>query len=219
MSTAMRPEAAHALVLLADGHTIAQAADATTLPVSAVRALVNGQKGWLIDEAGRVYDPGQRHGRVQLPDGIDPALLKSKRQTRATAAGGVDELLAKAGELDDKTVRTLLRKATEHLDRLRARVAEVVAQVEADKQRAADLAAAEREIQELQAKLSQARQRARELGAKPRRAPGKASPTGRSDLAEIREWAKANGYEVAPRGRIPASVIDAYNAREDGAKV
>lgn len=28
----------------------------------------------------------------------------------------------------------------------------------------------------------------------------------------IREWAKANGYNVSPRGRVAASVIDAYDA-------
>ena len=27
---------------------------------------------------------------------------------------------------------------------------------------------------------------------------------------DIREWAKANGHQVSDRGRIPASVVDAY---------
>jgi hypothetical protein len=31
-------------------------------------------------------------------------------------------------------------------------------------------------------------------------------------LKAIREWAAANGHEVAPRGRIPLLVQDAYNA-------
>ena len=31
-----------------------------------------------------------------------------------------------------------------------------------------------------------------------------------SDLAEVRAWAKANGYEISDRGRIPASVTEAY---------
>lgn len=29
----------------------------------------------------------------------------------------------------------------------------------------------------------------------------------------IREWAVANGHEVPSRGRIPQTVVDAYNAR------
>ena len=41
------------------------------------------------------------------------------------------------------------------------------------------------------------------------------SPKGRSsadELAKIREWAGANGYEVAARGRISQQVRDAYDA-------
>jgi Lsr2 len=29
---------------------------------------------------------------------------------------------------------------------------------------------------------------------------------------DIRSWARNNGYEVADRGRIPASIVDAYHA-------
>ncbi|WDG17168.1 histone-like nucleoid-structuring protein Lsr2 [Microbacterium sp. Clip185] len=32
------------------------------------------------------------------------------------------------------------------------------------------------------------------------------------DLTAIREWAKANGHQVSERGRVAASVIDAYDA-------
>jgi hypothetical protein len=34
----------------------------------------------------------------------------------------------------------------------------------------------------------------------------------RSDLGAVREWAKANGHAVAERGRVPASILDAYAA-------
>ncbi len=34
----------------------------------------------------------------------------------------------------------------------------------------------------------------------------------RSDLGDIRAWAKSNGYDVSDRGRIPASVTDAYDS-------
>ncbi|KOG90521.1 Lsr2 family protein [Streptomyces sp. NPDC050617] len=40
---------------------------------------------------------------------------------------------------------------------------------------------------------------------KPRKAPAAGENT-----AEIRAWAKANGYEVNDRGRVPASVKEAY---------
>lgn len=31
--------------------------------------------------------------------------------------------------------------------------------------------------------------------------------------ADIREWARGNGYEIGDRGRIPAELVDAYDAR------
>lgn len=35
----------------------------------------------------------------------------------------------------------------------------------------------------------------------------------RSESQEIREWARQNGHKVSDRGRIPAEVRDAYEAR------
>lgn len=32
------------------------------------------------------------------------------------------------------------------------------------------------------------------------------------EQTKMREWARANGYEVAERGRIPAAIQDAYRA-------
>jgi len=36
--------------------------------------------------------------------------------------------------------------------------------------------------------------------------------TGQTDYAPIREWAKKNGYDVSERGRVSASVMEAYEA-------
>ena len=36
--------------------------------------------------------------------------------------------------------------------------------------------------------------------------------SGQQDYAAIREWAKANGHKVSERGRVPASVLEAYEA-------
>ncbi|MFF4507627.1 Lsr2 family protein [Streptomyces sp. NPDC001401] len=38
----------------------------------------------------------------------------------------------------------------------------------------------------------------------------KASAGGREDSSAIRAWAKANGFEVSDRGRVPAAVREAY---------
>lgn len=39
-----------------------------------------------------------------------------------------------------------------------------------------------------------------------------ASAGPKKDTKAIREWANANGYEVGDRGRIPADVVEAYEA-------
>lgn len=35
---------------------------------------------------------------------------------------------------------------------------------------------------------------------------------GQTDYGPVREWAKANGYTVSERGRVPANVLEAYEA-------
>lgn len=35
---------------------------------------------------------------------------------------------------------------------------------------------------------------------------------GQRDYAPVREWAAQNGYAVSERGRVPANVLDAYDA-------
>lgn len=35
----------------------------------------------------------------------------------------------------------------------------------------------------------------------------------RSETEDMRAWARANGYEVKDRGRVPADVVAAYEAR------
>ena len=47
-------------------------------------------------------------------------------------------------------------------------------------------------------------------GRRTRRRAGAARTS--SDTQKVREWARANGYEVSDRGRIPASVREAYDA-------
>lgn len=39
-----------------------------------------------------------------------------------------------------------------------------------------------------------------------------AATTSATNTRAVREWARANGYEVSDRGRIPADVMQAYTA-------
>jgi hypothetical protein len=41
---------------------------------------------------------------------------------------------------------------------------------------------------------------------------GRAAKKDSRDLGVVREWAAANGYEVSTRGRVPAAVLEAYDA-------
>ena len=67
-----------------------------------------------------------------------------------------------------------------------------------------DHAAALREtVEEWKARRVSGRRIRRRAGAAPRTA---------SDTQKVREWARANGYEVSDRGRIPASIREAYDA-------
>jgi nucleoid-associated protein Lsr2 len=44
------------------------------------------------------------------------------------------------------------------------------------------------------------------------RAGRRSSARGKNDLSAVRSWATSNGYELATRGRIPAAVLEAYQA-------
>ena len=47
---------------------------------------------------------------------------------------------------------------------------------------------------------------------RPARNPGKAAANGLGHTTEIRDWARANGYEVKDRGRVPAEVVAEFRA-------
>ena len=50
-------------------------------------------------------------------------------------------------------------------------------------------------------------------GASGRRtAAGGSAAAGRKDTGAIRGWARENGHEVSERGRIPSSIVEAYDA-------
>ncbi|WP_040816333.1 histone-like nucleoid-structuring protein Lsr2 [Nocardia concava] len=54
---------------------------------------------------------------------------------------------------------------------------------------------------------------ARKVGraAKTKAAPGKARAVDREQSMAIREWARANGFDVSTRGRVPVEVMEAYD--------
>jgi len=51
--------------------------------------------------------------------------------------------------------------------------------------------------------------RVRATGGRSGRASARAD---REQIQAVREWARRNGHKVSDRGRVPASVLEAYNA-------
>ncbi|KAB1641910.1 histone-like nucleoid-structuring protein Lsr2 [Gulosibacter chungangensis] len=70
----------------------------------------------------------------------------------------------------------------------------------------------------LREQLGEYIRKARRVGGRAQRGTRTQLPaTGpKRDLTAIRKWANANGYEVADRGRIPHSVLDAYDQAQEG---
>lgn len=52
--------------------------------------------------------------------------------------------------------------------------------------------------------------KARKVGGRRRRGRGAAKATRSSETQAMREWAKAKGYKVSDRGRIPADIQKEY---------
>ncbi|MFE5309834.1 Lsr2 family protein [Isoptericola sp. NPDC056605] len=53
---------------------------------------------------------------------------------------------------------------------------------------------------------------ARKTTSRPVRGGTRGARTDREQLAKIRAWARANGHDVSDRGRIAASIMEAYEA-------
>jgi hypothetical protein len=59
--------------------------------------------------------------------------------------------------------------------------------------------------------IANARRSAR-TGVRPVGAPRRGTRADREQTAAIRRWARANGHQIGEKGRIPAHIIEAYNA-------
>jgi len=55
----------------------------------------------------------------------------------------------------------------------------------------------------------------RRVGGRAIRGRGQNLPKGKSDVGEIRAWARENGFDVHDRGRIQAEIREAYYAAQD----
>lgn len=200
--TVMRPEMSRALALLVTNHTIQQTAELTDWPIGSIRALVAGQRGWLL-VGDRVACPGNPGGKITVPDGVtaddlqwaqqqkgkapSPAITQrpaaftpptrppatvGPETPRAAQPGTVDQLLVRAAGVDDKRVQAALRATLTTIGVLRERLTGVEQRAAEEAAKESERAAARQEIAELEAALAAARSRAKQLGVK----TGKTTP-------------------------------------------
>lgn len=129
---------------------------------------------------------------------------KTTAQDPETLAVG--KLLAWGDQHTDPTVQDQAALARTALHGLRQRYA-------ADR----ELAAITSEREQLEQRLAELQAREAELAppAKSRRRKGAAVRD--YEPAVVREWAKANGHEVPPVGRVPRVVVEAWRAAQSAA--
>jgi nucleoid-associated protein Lsr2 len=53
-------------------------------------------------------------------------------------------------------------------------------------------------------------------GTNRRASRGRRTGAGAVDTAKVREWAKGHGYDIKDRGRVPANVVEKYQAAFSG---
>lgn len=112
-----------------------------------------------------------------------------------------DELIAWGAAHASARVQALAARARAALSEL----AQLAARDEA-------VAKAEARVKRLKAQLANAEQDLRSAKGTGTPAAKNHADAPREDLAAIRTWARANGYQVAPKGLVARSVIDAYHA-------
>ncbi|MGW6210981.1 WhiB family transcriptional regulator [Streptomyces sp. NPDC055109] len=149
-----------------------------------------------------------------LLDSLDPVEDEPEHTERTTE---MDNAIpaprpAEATKEQEPTLPALLVWAADHAD---AKIRKAAAQAQdslgilrtrhrADEQ----LASIDEEAARLERRLAELQQRKADIAPK---AKPKASARD-YDLADVRAWATAQGTDVAPRGRVPKKVVDAWRA-------
>ena len=153
----------------------------------------------------------ERHGKRDLwlrfkhrdPEGAHPSGADRKKVASVATIDPIAALLDQATKAKSARIRKAADKARSLVDDIRTSLAQEIE----DEKRAA---AARRDIERLERELAEAK--ARLKGGKATVEVGSGIPA-----AELRAWAKQNGIECSPMGRIPATVREAYEAAQDEA--
>lgn len=144
-----------------------------------------------------------------------PRLPRLPRPAAPEAEGGPDEQIDTVVDLLDAAERTEVPRLVKAAGRIREQIAELQAAV-ATVAREQQL---RKDVEQARAAYEQAQAELRRLTGRSAGATGTA-PAAQSDKEanrRIRAWAAETGRDVAPRGRIPADVVDAYREAQGDA--
>jgi hypothetical protein len=72
----------------------------------------------------------------------------------------------------------------------------------------------EEHASELRSALAEYVGAARRSNSSKQQRPSAPSPSRNQEAAQIREWAKENGYNVSSRGRVNSEIVEAYRAAQ-----
>ncbi|MET8006213.1 Lsr2 family DNA-binding protein [Nonomuraea glycinis] len=210
----MTPDIAHALLLLAQGHTSRDAAAITSVPLGRLVGVARRQ-GWTIHPSTQLaVDPAQPDNKPVLASDIaalaatwqppKPSIITPDEHADIAELADAD-LFDAARTCDDRKVQHALQRVEEAITRLRTAYAGVAERAVAEAARAAQQQQAAARVAELEQQLAAARRQVKDL-----RQSAKSGPA-TSDGA-IRAWAKSHGIPVSERGRLAEEVRRQYDA-------
>ncbi|MEV6131933.1 histone-like nucleoid-structuring protein Lsr2 [Streptomyces violaceusniger] len=163
----------------------------------------------------------QHAGLPAAPDTDDDATTPEEAvpaPNDPASADGIEALLTWAENHSAASIRNRAARVRSDLSELTERHATDAAQREAEER----VAKAKAELESAQAQLREVKTgRRATTPLSPTAAPASVSTGRRSkeELAAIRTWARANGYQVADRGTPAKAVLDAYDAARSAANL
>lgn len=165
---------------------------------------IKSASGWKTDE---VTTFAVRNGFTFGADAHPRPIVEQGGASTPTDDGWLMTLLGQAE-------RSALSSTRKMATRVKILVTDLGRRVESELEQAAAAAAAAKEredaaaeVRRLEGALAAAREKAR--GSRPTR-PQAAARDGGSDMAEIRAWARQNGFTVGDKGVIRTEIRDAY---------
>jgi hypothetical protein len=216
---ALAASEAHAVLMVRNGKDLKLVEDETGLTRAQIAAAVARADANRHARTAPANMPAPKADPFAAPATTPKPTPPTPTRTASAAVPAAPVVQVKAvvngADLDD--IEDLLAWAEEHgpsrATTLAARVRVAVEELRGIARNFEEIAEAKRRVDELQAQLSAARESLRlASGSKAKASGAKAPSADKACSRQTREWAQANGHQVADRGSIPAAVLSAYAA-------